>query len=112
MAGDMDRRNFLRSMVGGVAAAAAVRTFPFRVFSFPNRITRWVGIDWANGSSFSTKDDFIWIVNSDQAAAIQALELETFAHEIPTLFENESTLYKHIRRSDHKLWTGGTFLAR
>jgi hypothetical protein len=31
----VNRRNFLRSLVGGVAAAAAVRTFPFRVFSFP-----------------------------------------------------------------------------
>jgi hypothetical protein len=34
----MERRNFLRMMVGGVAAAAAVRTFPFRVFSFPKEI--------------------------------------------------------------------------
>jgi hypothetical protein len=34
----MDRRNFLRSLVGGVAASAAVRTFPFRVFSFPTDI--------------------------------------------------------------------------
>jgi len=31
----MDRRNFLRAMVGGVATAAAVRTWPFRVYSFP-----------------------------------------------------------------------------
>lgn len=34
----MNRRNFLRSMIGGVATAAAVRTFPFRVFSFPTDI--------------------------------------------------------------------------
>jgi hypothetical protein len=34
----MDRRNFLRAMVGGVATAAAVRSFPFRVFSFPTQI--------------------------------------------------------------------------
>ncbi len=34
----MNRRNFLRSLIGGVAAAAAVRTFPFRVFSFPKEI--------------------------------------------------------------------------
>lgn len=27
-------------MVGGVATAAAVRTFPFRVFSFPKEIVR------------------------------------------------------------------------
>jgi len=31
----MDRRNFLGIMVGGLATAAAVRSFPFRVFSFP-----------------------------------------------------------------------------
>jgi hypothetical protein len=31
----MDRRLFFHSMVGGVAAAAAVRTWPFRVYSFP-----------------------------------------------------------------------------
>lgn len=35
----MDRRNFLNMMVGGVAASAAVRTWPFRVFSFPSEIT-------------------------------------------------------------------------
>ena len=34
----MDRRSFFKSMIGGVAAAAAVRTFPFRVFSFPEKI--------------------------------------------------------------------------
>ena len=31
----MNRRNFFRTMIGGVAAAAAVRTWPFRVYSFP-----------------------------------------------------------------------------
>lgn len=34
----MDRRSFFRMIIGGVAAAAAVRTFPFRVFSFPAEI--------------------------------------------------------------------------
>lgn len=34
----MDRRSFFRSMIGGVAATAAVRTWPFRVFSFPNEL--------------------------------------------------------------------------
>jgi hypothetical protein len=34
----MDRRSFFRTMVGGVAAAAAVRTWPFRVYSFPTDI--------------------------------------------------------------------------
>lgn len=31
----VDRRSFFHSMVGGVAIAAAVRTWPFRVYSFP-----------------------------------------------------------------------------
>lgn len=30
----MDRRSFLTNMVGGVAMGAAVRTWPFRVYSF------------------------------------------------------------------------------
>jgi hypothetical protein len=34
----MNRRGFLGTLVGGVAAAAAVRTFPFKVFSFPTEI--------------------------------------------------------------------------
>ena len=34
----MNRRGFLRALVGGVATATAVRTFPFRVFSFPSEI--------------------------------------------------------------------------
>jgi hypothetical protein len=33
----MDRRKFLSTLIGGVATAAAVRTFPFRVFSFPSK---------------------------------------------------------------------------
>jgi hypothetical protein len=31
-------------MIGGVAATAAVRTFPFRVFSFPKEIVRAPGL--------------------------------------------------------------------
>ncbi len=34
----MNRRGFLQLMVGGVATAAAVRTFPFRVYSFPTEV--------------------------------------------------------------------------
>lgn len=34
----MNRRNFLGMMVGGIAASAAVRTWPFRVYSFPGEI--------------------------------------------------------------------------
>jgi hypothetical protein len=34
----MNRRAFLGTVVGGVAAGAAIRTFPFRVYSFPTDI--------------------------------------------------------------------------
>jgi hypothetical protein len=34
----VDGRSFFHSMVGGVATAAAVRTWPFRVYSFPTEL--------------------------------------------------------------------------
>lgn len=34
----MDRRGFLKLLIGGVATTAAVRTFPFRVYSFPTEL--------------------------------------------------------------------------
>src|SRR5437879_4577179 len=34
----MNRRIFLSTLIGGVAASAAVRAFPFRVYSFPAEI--------------------------------------------------------------------------
>lgn len=34
----MNRRNFLGSLIGGIAATAAVRAWPFRVYSFPQEI--------------------------------------------------------------------------
>lgn len=34
----MERRGFLKALIGGVAVAAAVRTFPFRMYSFPSEI--------------------------------------------------------------------------
>jgi hypothetical protein len=35
---NINRRNFLGMTIGGVAASAAVRTWPFRVFSFPSEV--------------------------------------------------------------------------
>jgi len=52
----MDRRGFLGMMIGGIATAAAVRTFPFRVFSFPKEIKV---VNAANtGLFFETWDDW------------------------------------------------------
>lgn len=36
----MDRRGFLQKLVGGVVAGAAIRTWPFRVYSFPTEIVQ------------------------------------------------------------------------
>jgi hypothetical protein len=32
----MNRRGFIGTLIGGIAASAAVRTWPFRVYSFPS----------------------------------------------------------------------------
>jgi hypothetical protein len=37
----MDRRNFL---IGGIAASAAVRAWPFRVYSFPSQL---IAVDYS-----------------------------------------------------------------
>jgi len=50
----MDRRKFLSALIGGVATAAAVRTFPFRVFSFPKEIT---GPDFGGQTLFADYDE-------------------------------------------------------
>ena len=34
----MNRRSFLNRLVGGIAATAAVQSWPFRVYSFPTEI--------------------------------------------------------------------------
>lgn len=36
---ELSRRSFLGITVGGIAAATAVRTWPFRIFSFPSTIS-------------------------------------------------------------------------
>lgn len=50
----MNRRGFLGAMVGGVAAATAVRTFPFRVFSFPSQIKVATIGEYYDYASFSS----------------------------------------------------------
>ena len=44
-----NRRQFLGAMIGGLAAGAAVRTWPFRIYSFPSQIAiaHWYD-DWNN----------------------------------------------------------------
>ena len=85
----MNRRNFFRQMIGGVAATAAVRTFPFRVFSFPTDL-RIVNPIVGQTNYFSG-------CSQGYMARIQALELENVAQEIPDLIRNEATLYRYVK---------------
>ena len=73
----MDRRNFLKSMMGGVVAAAAVQSFPFRVFSFPKEIKiAHFGAAYADYTSFS---EFRLAKEIDREVALIAEELGTRA---------------------------------
>lgn len=73
----MDRRNFLRTLIGGVAVAAAERTFPFRVFSFPSEIIT---------------PTFRPIYYSETIA----LQLEAMRKHIPVLYESDQALFKMV----------------
>ena len=66
----MNRRGFLGTLVGGVIASAAVRTWPFRVFSFPTEIV---------------------VANTFYDGPVFALQVETVRKEIPTIYESECT---------------------
>ena len=68
----MNRRNFLSTLIGGLAATAAVRSFPFRVFSLPSGI----------------------VVPQLTTAQIMCLQLEAFRDKIPELMERQQTLYE------------------
>jgi hypothetical protein len=74
----VERRTFLRSLVGGVATAAAVRTWPFRVYSFSARpaispeTARWI---MAILHQIEV-GDLVWVVNPAQAEAFNRLHYE------------------------------------
>jgi len=62
----MDRRNFI---IGGIATSAAVRTWPFRVYSFPSQI---IAFDFA-----AEKEKYIRLAHiyiDEQAAKYGAVE--------------------------------------
>lgn len=82
----MDRRSFLGTLVGGVATAAAVRTFPFRVFSFPMQII--VSKPLAVPGTYLSE------------AAINAIDLDSFSKDIPNLICSSGALYRMIKQTD------------
>ena len=63
----MDRRSFLRTLIGGVAGAAAVRTWPFRVFSFP-AVPALSRVDMLDLSKWGRKEllsNDVWAISHD-----------------------------------------------
>ena len=72
----MNRRNFLRLMVGGVATAAAVRTFPFRVFSFPSQIlfpARCLTVEDITNLTLERLSDDVFHVHPETLEAFRSL---------------------------------------
>jgi hypothetical protein len=67
----MNRRNFLSMMVGGIATAAAVRTFPFRVYSFPKEIAlAWDDVANYKSPIWVESETFLRLIASRQAHPI------------------------------------------
>ena len=54
-------------MIGGVAAGAAVRSFPFRIYSFPKKATIQCNTHWTARST----EDFVYRISSDFALQIE-----------------------------------------
>lgn len=74
----MERRSFLKMIIGGVAAVAAVQSFPFRVYSFPSEIVAPTLPTIAEGA--------IW-TGPNQLLTIQMITKEDLG-----ILENERTL--------------------
>jgi hypothetical protein len=87
----MERRNFLRAMLG-VAAATALpsEVWPFRKIFLPMTPTVWSYEEFQEWLGLS-KAAYPGALNE---AAIQAIELEVFAKQIPDLFCRDRSLYK------------------
>jgi hypothetical protein len=101
MLSEMNRRNFFRTMIGGVAATAAVRTWPFRVYSFPSEVQqpRWM-VSMCGRNTF-LKGDLVAIFNASQSRAWQRL-----AYRIAAVDAKERTLtIEKIEQSTYN-WQG------
>jgi hypothetical protein len=85
----MNRRNFFGLMVGGVAASTAVRTWPFRVFSFPTEIKylafpgSFTRMDPADMAGFGVYDESGGL--STNVAYVSARELEQIRLTVPII---------------------------
>ena len=80
----MNRRQFLGMTIGGVVAGAAVRTWPYRVFSFPSTPRRYVDITRIDSldlkywgmkyikHQFEMADKFMRLIDSDTLIPISS----------------------------------------
>jgi hypothetical protein len=78
----INRRGFIGTMVGGVAASAAVRTWPFRVYSFPTDIQivpefpAWMYSAASFINDFQVdRDSEYWKLNNEFRAGIRNFEI-------------------------------------
>src|ERR1700688_3456399 len=82
----MDRRYFLRTLIGGVAATAAVRTWPFRVYSFPTSpVLANLGTEYAEqlyNIFRKYQSDRLFMMNMDQEAAFISIGMTVYNPEI------------------------------
>lgn len=83
----MERRNFLKLIVGGVAAGAAVRTWPFRVFSFPTEPKLIIPTYGADGGLPISLNRMDYLVMEEWRRA-----------NIPAMFELDDLFLRHIQK--------------
>ena len=88
----MDRRLFLRSLVGGSAVALAPSlVWPFRKIFLPAITIPFDSFWYHTWKIHNTPDAFA-------VAAVQAVELEAFAKELPMIFYKNDRIYSLFKK--------------
>jgi hypothetical protein len=99
---NMDRRSFLRTMVGGLAAGAAVRTWPFRVYSFPTDLGRPVDMfeymHWGFSHNLNNPRHQIYISNIQDPLVWPGHELDKAIIECMKSGTGIAIISKPVRR--------------
>jgi len=111
----MDRRGFLKTLIGGVAAATAVREFPFRVFSFPTEVAKPVALTDVLAGFANIKPEFAVKISdfseqymkpamSELGTAIDQAVVQMLSHGTGNLFfTSEMTTKEALSTLEHNL---------